>query len=268
MTRLISQTDVPGDGTSPSPRPGRATRVAVVLLVLIGGLLVAADRLGASYASQRLSEEFVAELDSRGVQHGRTDVSIGGFPFLTQVAQGQYDSITIEMTDLRLDDRGRPVILPRLTVTASGVKASASQVLNRVGPIVAARLDGTAVVSFSTLETIVDYGQYGLSGVRFAQSAGGIQLTGSANVAGQKVPISATAQVSAVDGALAVKLVDARAVGLEAPGPVRDYLADLVQRTLAARLPQLPLGLTLQHVAVAADGLALSVVGQNVTLVS
>jgi hypothetical protein len=270
MTRLIRQTDVPGDGTSPPPRPhpGRATRFLVVFLVLIGGLLVAADRIGARYASQRLSEEFVAELDSRGVAHGRTDVSIGGFPFLTQVARGRYDSIMIEMADLRLDDSGTTVMVPRLTVTASGVEASASQVLNRVGPIVAARVEGTAVVAFGTLDTLVDYGRYGLSNVRFAESGGAVQLTGNANVAGQHVPISATAQVSAVDGSLAVKLVDARAVGLEAPGPVRNYLSDLVQRTLAGRLPQLPLGLTLQHVAVATDGLAISVVGQNVTLVS
>jgi hypothetical protein len=79
-------------------RVGR--RVVVTLLVVVV-LLVVADRVSA-YVAERAagnSIESSQHLDSR------PDVNIAGFPFLTQLATGKYDKITITANDVPVGQR-------------------------------------------------------------------------------------------------------------------------------------------------------------------
>jgi hypothetical protein len=245
-----------------------AWSVVVIALVVVA-IGVVGDRVAAKYAADELRAQLVAELSNRGVEYGSTEVAIGGFPFLYQVAKGRYDEITIDMTDVRLaTSNGRVVTLPRLNVVATGVAADTADVMHGTAKVIADQVSGTAVVSFKTLETLVDYSRFSLSEVTFAESNGGVQITAKASVGGTEVPISATADVSVAAGGLAVRLRDARVVGLEAPEPVREYLSDLVENSLAARLPQLPFGLKLDRVLVVDVGLAISAVGSDVPLVT
>ena len=254
-------------------RPRRRRRGGWVsllaILAVLSAIVVVGDRVAAKYATDELRTQLVAELNNRGVESSTTQVGIGGFPFLTQVAKGRYDQITIDMTEVRLPAGGRRVVtLPTLNVVASGVAADTAEVVQGTARVVADRVSGEALVSFDTLETLVDYRRYSLTNVTFAESAGGLRVTATANVVGTEVPISATAEVTSSDGAISVKLRNAQAIGIEAPPAVRDYLGELVQNTLAAQLPQLPFGLALDEVDVRAEGLAISATGSNVPLLS
>ncbi len=254
-------------------RPRRRRRGGWVsllaILAVLAAIVVVGDRVAAKYATDELRTQLVAELNNRGVESSTTQVGIGGFPFLTQVAKGRYDQITIDMTEVRLPAGGRRVVtLPTLNVVASGVAADTAEVVQGTARVVADQVTGEALVSFDTLETLVDYRRYSLTNVTFAESAGGLRVTATANVVGTEVPISATAEVTSSDGAISVKLRNAQAVGIEAPPAVRDYLGELVQNTLAAQLPQLPFGLALDEVDVRAEGLAISATGNNVPLLS
>src|SRR5258706_8348544 len=104
-------------------RGGWVTWVAIVLI--IGAIAVVGDRLAAKAASSELQSRIQSELVSRNVAYSSLQAEVGGMPFLTQVAQGRYESITIDMTDVRLpDEQGRGATLPALNLAAIGMKVN------------------------------------------------------------------------------------------------------------------------------------------------
>src|SRR5690349_5558244 len=80
-------------------RRGRRIGIGLlVLLLLLVGALVAADRIGANVAADRVSQQAAKEMQARGMTSASPpDVTIGGFPFLTQVVRGVYEKITIDV---------------------------------------------------------------------------------------------------------------------------------------------------------------------------
>jgi hypothetical protein len=241
--------------------------VLLTLLVLLGVVAVIGDRVAANYAGKQLREQVSGELAQNNVSYDSLDVGIGGFPFLTQVYRGHYDEITIDVANAKLPaPNGQTATLPSLHVVANGVDADTGQVLQGTANVNAERVAGTAVVSFSTLETLVDYSAYHLTDVKFSDEGGGLHATGRADLGPVEVPISATADITVVSGKVQIKLRDMKAVNVPAPAVLQDYLGDLAQQSLTAQLPQLPFGLVLDQVSANSAGLAISATGQNVEL--
>jgi len=252
--------------TRPRRRRTGTTILLAIVLVLVA-IAVVGDRLAAKFATDQLRTRLVAAVDDHGIGYRTIDVNIGGFPFLTQVAKGKYDDITIDMTDVRLKTAtGRTAEMPTLHAVASGVNADTADVVRGNANVVADKVDGTALVSFATLQSAVDYSQYDLSNVIFTEADGGLKATANANVAGTSIPLTATADVRASGGALQITLRDATAVGFTAPQVVKTFLARLASTQIAAHLPVLPFGLTLNKVTVQSDGLAVNATGINVPL--
>jgi hypothetical protein len=250
-------------------RRGGCLTFILGLVLLLGIVAVVGDRIAASYATKALRTQLVSELQQKNVSYESLDVAIGGFPFLTQVARGNYDKITIGMANTRLPGLGgRVVTLPALDVVATGVNADTKQVIAGTAKVKANQITGTAVVAFSTLETLVDYSAYRLSEVKYSESGGGLHVTGKVNVGGILVPVAATADVSVAKGQFQVKLRDLEAVNTPAPTVVRQYLGNLAEQSLTAQLPALPFGLSLDGVKVEAAGLAITATGHDVPLVN
>jgi hypothetical protein len=247
-------------------RSGWATLLAILLV--LGAILVVGDRVAAQYAEREVRTQVVAALSERGVEYDSADVNVGGFPFLTQVADGRYEEITIDLTNVRLSAAGRNATLPRLNVVASGVKADTMQLVQGTANAVAERVTGSGLVTFATLESLVDYSRYNLSDVKFGEADGALQITANGNVAGFRLPLAATAEITVVEGQFQVRLRDARAVGVNAPAAARNYLENLAERSAAAQLPQLPFDLTLDAVDVQTDGLAITATARDVPLAS
>src|SRR5258706_13651706 len=147
-------------------RGGWVTWLAIVLI--IGAIAVVGDRLAAKAASSELQSRIESELVSRNVAYSSLQAEVGGMPFLTQVAQGRYESITIDMTDVRLpDELGRGATLPALHVVATGVHADTADLVGATASVVAGQVTGTAVVSYDTLIGLIDLSRYHLSEVTF-----------------------------------------------------------------------------------------------------
>ncbi|MGY0492734.1 LmeA family phospholipid-binding protein [Streptomyces sp. WG-D5] len=73
----------------------RALRILLILAIVIGGLFVAADRLAVHFAEDKAADKIRT---SEGLTQA-PDVSINGFPFLTQVADGTLDEVEIGIQD-------------------------------------------------------------------------------------------------------------------------------------------------------------------------
>src|SRR5690242_9509266 len=84
-----------------------------IALVVVVGLLVALDRI-AVVAADRVVANRIETDQSLST---RPDVSIGGFPFLTQAIAGRYDSVKLTVHDLHRTS----VPVHTLTVHLSGV---------------------------------------------------------------------------------------------------------------------------------------------------
>jgi len=218
-------------------------------------------------AAGELESRIETELASRDVSYSTLDVSVGGTPFLTQVAQGRYESISIDMTQVRLPaGDGREATMPELSAVAKGVHVDTVELMQGDAEVTAESVAGTAVVSYTTLSSVVDFSQYYLADVIFSERQGGLWATADVSVAGLEIPIEAEATLEVVNGSIQLRLRNAKAVGVSMPGVGLDLMDQLVNSVIEARMPPLPFGLTLQSLAVTPAGMQIHITGQDVPL--
>jgi hypothetical protein len=234
-------------------------RVLVVLVVL-GGLLLVADRVGAYVAQRTVAEQVTTELASYQVESDPPDVSIGGFPFLTQVGAGQYEQVTLLLRDVGTGE----VRLSEVELIATGVSAAASTLLAQEGPIDAERIDGTATIGYDTVAALA-----GRDGLTVAPIDGGaLRIEVDDEVLGEPVTLVGTANLSVVDGTVQLRVSD---VEFEEPSgvpPGAERLIDEVTNDMAldVPLPPLPYNLTVETVRVESAGLVVGVSATDVPL--
>ncbi|MFE7786617.1 LmeA family phospholipid-binding protein [Streptomyces nigrescens] len=89
----------------------RALRVLLVLVVILGGLFVAADRVAVGLAEDKAAEKIRA---SQGLDKTPT-VAIKGFPFLTQVAGRSLQEVDADLGGIEARAEGRSLRIDRLS---------------------------------------------------------------------------------------------------------------------------------------------------------
>ncbi len=251
----------------PRRRPGRWQSVLGIVLIL-AVVLAVADRAAAAAAESEMRSRIAAELQARQVSYATLDVGMGGTPFLTQVARGRYDSIAIDITDVRLQGDGREAMLPALHVVATGVEAQATELMRGNAPVTAEQVVGSGVVSYTGLSALVDLSDYYISNVTFTEQDGALYASGIVSVVGLEIPISAVAEVTVQAGQIQLGFRDASASGMTVPDvalPVLDRLANAV---IVAAMPPLPFDITIDALTVTPDGLAITATGRQVSLVT
>ena len=80
---------------------GRRLTALVVVVAVLLGLALLADRVAVGVAEDRVA----TEIATRTGLPGTPDVEIAGFPFLTQAMAGRYDDVRISLT---ADQLGQP----------------------------------------------------------------------------------------------------------------------------------------------------------------
>lgn len=246
----------------------RALRIFLIVVVIFGGLFVIADRVAVNFAEGQAADK----LKTTENLASTPDVSIKGFPFLTQVVSGQLDDVevgikdydastgstggsgtsTIRIDDLKADMKG---------VEFSGDYSSAT----------AASATGTATISYAELlktakaqPTVV---APGVTAQVVGLSDGGngkIKVAVKATVFGTTLPepVYVLSTVTASGD-----IVKVHADALPKFGGVQ--LAETRIRAITdfeQKIDQLPGGIKLDKVVAAQDGVEITVKGSNVKL--
>jgi len=217
-----------------------AVLVAVALLVAAA---VAVDRFLHASAEERIAGELSSAVDVTG----EPDVTVEGFPFLTQLAAGELDSV--RATADGVDTEG--VRLVDVTAHARAVTVES--------PSTAGRLDLDGTLPDETLQELV---RERVPGVTVTSATDGVHLT--AEVLGVELALVAEPEVKGGGIAVQVTRVLLGGVEIDADDLPRRVGEELLNLDLD--VPDLPLGLTLVEVAPRDGGLRLSLTGEDVVL--
>ena len=133
----------PPPGYSPAmPPPARRRRwpwVLLAVVVVLAGLLAIADRIALHWAEDKAA----SSLQSSQNLANKPDVSVAGFPFLTQLMDRRFPDVTVTDTDLQLDSG---LTVDQLTVHLHDVTVDSSY--SRLN---AARAEAAALVGYDSL---------------------------------------------------------------------------------------------------------------------
>jgi hypothetical protein len=227
----------------------------VIALVILAGLLVAADRIALVVAERAAGKtiQIAEHLD------GAPSVSVAGFPFLTQLVVGHFDKVTLSASDLTVGQQGRTVRISSVRAVLRGVR-----VARDLSSVHADTATATSAISYSDLSATVgvplSYGGPSPDGV------GRVTARKTVSVAGQQISGSVTAEVKIEGGALRFvgPVVSIDGAGSAAvPQSVVDAFSGLFGDPVA--LTQLPFGLTVRSVSADRAGVHITLAGKDVT---
>lgn len=239
----------------------RALRILLVVAVILGGLFVAVDRVAVYFAEGQAADK----LRTTENLAETPDVSIKGFPFLTQVASGSLDDIevgiknyqastgqtgqTIRIDDLKADMRGVDFSGDYSSATAS--TATGSAMISYDELLKAAKSEPTSVFPGATAQVVgLSYGGNGKikANIKIKSTLGTqtYPVLSSVTVEGDKIKVHADSLPK-----LVVELAESR---------IRT-ITDFQQE-----IDQLPGGIKLDQVVAGQDGAKITVKGSNVKL--
>jgi hypothetical protein len=252
---------------------GRGRKIGIallVMLVLLLGLVVVADRVGAGVAEDRIAEQASEELRKAGATtQGDPQVEIGGFPFLTQVLGGTYEKITITADKPQSND----IKLEKMTIVATDVKAAASDLLNGRGPVTAEQITGTATMSWDTVRTLIT-----LANLPVPFDPAQLQVKVVNNAVELRLPIElptisttlvAKGEINMSEGQVRLKLTEIDTDAGDLPEVAKRVFDNFKSRlTATIRTPKMPYTLTIRSVDTDTSGVRVTATASNVQLVS
>ncbi|KFG04149.1 DUF2993 domain-containing protein [Streptomyces scabiei] len=168
-------------------RRGRRTGLpravkAVAGVAVLACLVTLADRWAVLYAEHRTADVLEDRLDLAAAP----EVDIGGFPFLTQLADRRLDSVRVTVPDVAADR----VSLAKVSATAHDVRLE-GEGLTSVGGARVPRLDGDVLLSFADLNR-----ELGASQVTFTgEGRDRVRARGTLPVAGRELRLRAEATI-------------------------------------------------------------------------
>jgi len=240
----------------------RGLRILLIVVAVLGGLFVLADRLAVNFAESEAADKLKA---NEGLAD-TPDVSIKGFPFLTQALGGKLDDVevgikqydaatgtsngTIRIDDLKASMKGVDFDSSFSSATAS--TASGTAEISYAELLKAAKSEPTRIVSGVEAEVV------GLSD----GGNGKIKVDVVATTPIGKVPASVLSTVTVEGDTVRVHADDLPGFGGvdAAEGEVRK-VTDFEQK-----IENLPGGIKLDKVLAAAGGVEITVKGSNVRL--
>jgi hypothetical protein len=228
-------------GTYQPPARPRRRRIrgwawAIIILLVIIGLLIGADRAAAAYAANQIATKIQA--DGFPV---KPSVAVDGFPFLTQVISRHLDGVVITAPNYPLGPAAASIRLQ-----ATGISLNSSY-----NSGTAANVTGTGLIGFSGLARIA--AASGAPGLSIAR-AGPHTVKLILNLA--IVSASAIARITKVGrNELSIRLISFSGVPRSLLGSIRH---------ITVPIPNLPAGLAVQNVSVTDQGVLARIAGTNV----
>lgn len=230
----------------------RVWRIVLIVVVVLGGLFVAADRIAVSLAEDKAAER--AQI-TQGLDH-RPKVSIEGFPFLTQAASGKLDDVRVEAEDIAANGQGQTLRIATFNADLHGVKFS-----DGYRRAVADSADGIAFIDYADLSEAAPTGVTVSFAGADADGKAMVKLTGTIPGLGTKISVLSQVTVRGAD-----------TIGLHAEHLPKELTAlgleDNVRQQIdfERQLTHLPSGIALTSVTTTPDGISVAAGGKHVVL--
>jgi hypothetical protein len=242
----------------------RALRILLIVVVVLGVLFVVVDRVAVHFAEGQVADK----LKSTENLSSTPDVSIEGFPFLTQVAGGELDDVKVGIKDYEAatGKASQQIRIDDLKADMKGVQFSGDY-----SSATASTATGTATIAYDellkTAKSEPTQVAPGVTAQVVGLSDGGngkIKVAVQGTVFGAKLPepVYVLSSVTVQDNKVRV-----HADTLPKFGGVQ--LAEGRIRTITdfqQAIDQLPGGIELDSVRAAGDGVRITVKGSNVRL--
>jgi hypothetical protein len=257
-----------GDGYGARVRPrrrwGRRLLITfLVLLLILAAVVAVGDRYAKSYAEREIGDRVAEQVANQKATSEKPEVTVEGFPFLTQVARGRYEAIHIRLPRFSGPaGNGQTITTEVLDVRATDVLAPIDTIRTGSGDIVAGTVTGSGLIEYQQLVKLV--GQQGLT---LGEKDG--KLIGNAPVQalGQTFKIGATAALAVKGGVVQVRFSDVQAEGLPDNTVVRGLINTYVQNlAFDIKVPPLPLKLVVEKVQPLPQGLEFTAGARDVPL--
>ena len=230
----------------------------LVLIVVLVVLAVTADRVAWWFAQRTIA----TEIQKTEKLSTRPEVTVGGFPFLTQALRGRYQQVDANIQDPAVDNGLK---IDSLKVQLRGVHVTTGDLINRqVDSVPVDSATAVATISFASLnaaakENLPD----AKSKVEFSQGTGdALAVTGTYRSSGLSAKLDLQARLLAKDGDLIVELDPEALAGL--PAALRAQVKSLVAD--ASQLPPLPFGFQAQAVSVSPSGITVQATSSSLNL--
>jgi hypothetical protein len=207
----------------------------VIVLVLVGG-----DRAAKAYAEDRMASQVQSSL----ALSGKPNVTIQGFPFLTQAAARTFNTVDVNASNETAGPGGQ-LQIASLTATLHGMH------IHGTNSATVDQFTASALVTFTALAHAGGIPQ----GITLSP-AGPNQLKATVDILG--FSSDATAKVTQVgSNKINVKITDFGGVPADVLGSLTDFTFSI---------PKLPAGVKIQSISVTQQGLRVTATGQNTTL--
>lgn len=225
----------------------RAVRWIGIAVVAALVLLFAADRIGVQVAERAAADT----LESSQHLTSAPQVDIAGFPFLNQLATGDYDKITVTAKDVPVGGRLQ-LLISRLRVVLHGLNVSRDFHTFR-----ADRASAAALISYDELGKAL--------GVHLDYAGDGrVRATKTVTVAGANLRATVTARPHLVGDALSFT-----ATSVDNAGVLGNSVAAALSRLFQVAIPlrDIPFDIRVQRLAVDAKGVTIALAGRQLTYV-
>lgn len=235
----------------------RALRIGLILLVILGGLAVGADRLAVHVAEGEIASKVRT---TQGLESDPS-VSIGGFPFLTQLVGKELESVELGVDSyaVRVDDQEGAV--QDLTIRLEDVRLE-----NNFERAVAARATGEGTLSYEEMQrlTVPEDSTFGVAWGYGGEGEVELRVT----VMGQAVGPAMTGDITVEGDLVRVSVEDIPSFAdIPVIGAI-DGIDDRVRERVdqQRQLSGLPSGVEVEGLEATEDGVTLRLSGTDVIL--
>jgi len=218
----------------------RRRKWPLITVIVIIFLLLVADRGAKAYAEDRMASQLQSSLDLSG----KPDVSIQGFPFLTQLAARDFRTVNISASNETAGPGGQ-LEVASLAGTLHGMR------INGTNSATIDQFNASALITFTALANAGGLPQgITLSAAGPNEVKASIDILGFRNSAIARVTKSGPSQIN-------VHVINADGI----PGNVLGNLANY-----NVNIPKLPAGVTIQSVDVTQQGVLITAAGHDTTV--
>ncbi|MER7837591.1 DUF2993 domain-containing protein [Streptomyces sp. NPDC096040] len=227
----------------------RWVKVLAITVVVLAVLFTIADRVAVYYADKEATHLAAEKYGYQNTTDGHLDVSIEGFPFLTQALSQTFDHVKLTAGQFTIDTtnnaQGGYLTVKQLQLDLHGVQVTSLTARSAEANLAT----GTLTLSYDALSGVV---------TRLAGNGGPIRISQAPGSTGQAARVKVTGTVGGRElNSTGTLLAQGTEISLNLPG---------AQQPTATWRVQLPENVGFTEARAASDGVRISVVGHLVNL--